>query len=300
MEERIEYEVPESMENIAHEELCKWGEKQFIEDYGKYAMYQKGVLDNMILIRDPRVHEVITYQNRVPLEKTTLYVHFTTTRFLEWEEAQELVADIGAEPADNLILVRAQHPELSKLIDRRLRGDKPKLDIGSRNQGAAGRLSNFTARSFVFDDVICESMEGLLQAFKFREWEDQKEIVKLVGFEANQRGQERNWKSSQVLWWRDTPYHRESKDYQLLLNYAFEALYTNKSFEEDLDSTGDAHLSHVIGKSNVRDTVLTEKEFCSRLEKLRRIKGLIDPVPGENGVNDFIDAILEKERSCRS
>jgi hypothetical protein len=41
------------------------------------------------------------------------------------------------------------------------------MDIGSGKVGPAGGLSNFRPRPFVFDDVECASMEGLLQSFKY-------------------------------------------------------------------------------------------------------------------------------------
>jgi hypothetical protein len=34
--------------------------------------------------------------------------------------------------------------------------------------------------------------------------------------------------------------------------------------------TGDAPLTHRMGKSDPCETILTEEEFCSRLERLRR------------------------------
>lgn len=39
---------------------------------------------------------------------------------------------------------------------------KRKLDIHSKKRGIAGRLSNFTKRSFVFDGIACRSIEGVL------------------------------------------------------------------------------------------------------------------------------------------
>lgn len=138
-------------------------------------------------------------------------------------------------------------------------------------------------------------MEGLLQSFKFKEWSDQKELILLVGYQAKLRGTEENWKSTQVLWWKGQSYYRESEDYQLLLDYAYEALYTNKGFRDDLAMTGYATLGHAIGRSDIKETILTEKEFCDRLTQLRENKKLIDPIPGEKGVNDYIDALIERK-----
>ena len=145
------------------------------------------------------------------------------------------------------------------------------MNIGSNNGGVAGRLSNFTPRKFIFDGIECNSMEGLLQSFKFDKEHIQIEVCKLVGLAAKRRGQKRNkaWKSIQTLWWKGKSYKRNSKEYQNLLDRAFEALFTNKKFKNDLLSTNNAILNHSIGKSKIQDTVLTEKEFCNRLMKLR-------------------------------
>lgn len=62
------------------------------------------------------------------------------------------------------------------------------MDIGKGSGGVAGRLSNFTPRKFIFDGVECNSIEGVLQSFKFKNFEMQKEICKLSGLGAKQRG----------------------------------------------------------------------------------------------------------------
>jgi len=145
------------------------------------------------------------------------------------------------------------------------------MDIGSNYKGAAGRLSNFTPRKFIFDGVECNSMEGLLQSFKFDKEHIQIEVCKLTGMAAKKRGSKRNkaWSSKQVLWWKGKEYKRHSKEYQMLLDSAFHALATNQKFLSDLMSTGKSRLTHFIGKNRKSDTVLTQQEFCSRLTKIR-------------------------------
>ena len=145
------------------------------------------------------------------------------------------------------------------------------MDIGKSSNEVASRLSNFTPREFIFDDVKCNSMEGLLQSFKFEKEHIQREICLLTGLKAKRKGQKRNkaWKRIQTLWWKNKTYKRDSIEYQKLLDKAFLALSTNKKFMKDLLSTGDAIFTHSIGKNKIQDTVLTEKEFCSRLQKLK-------------------------------
>ena len=41
------------------------------------------------------------------------------------------------------------------------------MDIGSKAIYPASALSNFSPHPFTFDGVECNSMEGLLQSFKF-------------------------------------------------------------------------------------------------------------------------------------
>jgi hypothetical protein len=55
------------------------------------------------------------------------------------------------------------------------------MDIGSGTGFPSAALSNFTPHPFVFDGIECNSMEGLLQSFKFSNPEMQKEVCKLVG-----------------------------------------------------------------------------------------------------------------------
>ena len=145
------------------------------------------------------------------------------------------------------------------------------MNIGSNNKGVAGRLSNFTPRVFTFDGVECNSMEGLLQSFKFDKPHIQQEVCKLTGFAAKKRGSSRNktWKTAQTLWWDGVAYKRKSEAYQILLDRAYDALAQNSKFAKDLLATNNANLVHTIGRSNKKETVLTEREFCSRLMKIR-------------------------------
>ena len=147
------------------------------------------------------------------------------------------------------------------------------MNIGSGKGFPESYLSNFHPHPFVFDSVECTSMEGLLQSFKFDKIHIQKEVCKLVGKSAKFRGKKRNkaWKSKQVLWWKGKEYPRKSKEYQSLLDRAFNALSKNNNFKKALLATGDAVLIHTIGSSKMSDTCLTEREFCNRLTKIRSL-----------------------------
>jgi hypothetical protein len=146
------------------------------------------------------------------------------------------------------------------------------MDVGSKNPYPAGKLSNFTGFAFEFDGVECASMEGLVQAFKYQNTDAQKITCGLVGFSAKKKGQGRNkqWKSLQTLWWNGAEYPRKSKAYQRLIDRAYNALYLNENFKKALDAAGEKTIfTHSIGHNNKKETVLTESEFCKRLQYLK-------------------------------
>ncbi len=144
------------------------------------------------------------------------------------------------------------------------------MDIGSRNSGPAGKLSNFTPRPFVFRGVECNSMEGLLQALKFKDANMAAHCCSLVGFKAKKAGSKKNWQKTQTLWWAGEPIKRDSDEYQELLDEAFETLFTtNGKARKTLLATHKANLTHSIGRTKANETVLTKQEFCSRLMTIR-------------------------------
>ena len=149
---------------------------------------------------------------------------------------------------------------------------KVSVNIGSRGGGPASRLSNFTERRFVFDGVPCASIEGALQSFKFSDIQKQREVCALIGADAKKAGEESDWKRSQVLYWNRAEYPRDSQAYQDLLNRLFaEVCNQDEGFARDLRETGRQRLVHTIGRSDPAETVLTEKEFCGRLMRLRGV-----------------------------
>ena len=143
------------------------------------------------------------------------------------------------------------------------------MDIGSGNGYPSSALSNFACHPFVFDEVLCNGMEGWLQSLKFANTEMQVEICKLTGFTAKKAGRNKNWQERQLLHWKGVDYKRDSKEYQHLLDRAYEALSTNEGFRKALLATNDAVLKHSIGRAKKNETVLTRSEFCKRLTAIR-------------------------------
>lgn len=143
------------------------------------------------------------------------------------------------------------------------------MDIGSGNTYPAGALSNFAPHPFEIDGIPCNSMEGWLQALKFKSEDMQKEVCLLVGAKAKFKGKKKNWYVTQTLWWKGKEIDRHSQEYQDLLDKAFGRLALNSKFRAALLASGNAVLTHSMGKSDPSKTVLTTQEFCSRLTRIR-------------------------------
>jgi predicted NAD-dependent protein-ADP-ribosyltransferase YbiA (DUF1768 family) len=144
------------------------------------------------------------------------------------------------------------------------------MDIGSGKGYPSAALSNFAPHPFMFRGFQVASMEGLLQSFKFESPEMQQHVMTLVGLAAKRKGANKDWKRRQTLYWQGKHIDRHSQEYQDLLDEAYEAMFTqNESARRALLASGNAVLTHNIGKRKESDTVLTRAEFCSRLMRIR-------------------------------
>lgn len=146
------------------------------------------------------------------------------------------------------------------------------IDISSRSKvEIEAYLSNFAFRPFEFEGIRCLSMEGFLQALKFEDIATQRYVAGKWGYDAFRFGQQGNsWKNYQVLWWIGDPYDRISIDYLELITRAYDAQFNqNVDFQNALKSTVGSQLRHSMGKSDPCDSVLTEKEYISQLDRLR-------------------------------
>lgn len=144
------------------------------------------------------------------------------------------------------------------------------MEIGSGNGYPASALSNFAPHPFMFDGVQCNSFEGFLQSLKFESVDMQKHVCTLVGKGAKNAGGKKKWFRKQELFWNGKTYKRDSDDYQLLLNKAYNEMYKqNEGFKNALISSKNSVFTHTIGKKDISKTVLTTREFCGRLTYLR-------------------------------
>lgn len=146
------------------------------------------------------------------------------------------------------------------------------MNIGAGQSYPSSSLSNFAGHRFQLDDVICNSFEGFIQSVKFASPEMQVHVCSLIGKSAKFKGKKKKWYLSQTLYWRGVEIKRDSKEYQLLLNRAYNAMYTqSESFRNALKASGKGVLKHSMGKSSQSHTVLTISEFCGRLMHLRDV-----------------------------
>ncbi len=156
------------------------------------------------------------------------------------------------------------------------------MDIGSKHGYPSSALSNFAPHPFVIDGIQCNSMEGFLQSLKFSNPEMQKYVCTLVGMKAKFKGKPKKWWKTQTLYWQGKEIDRHSDEYQNLLDRAYDALMQNEGFRKALAATGNAVLTHSIGKSDSSKTVLTESEFCGRLMELRDRGYCLPDMPRRN------------------
>ncbi len=144
------------------------------------------------------------------------------------------------------------------------------MDIHSGGAYPASKLTNFAPNAFVFRGITVAGMEGLLQAFKFDKLHMQLYVCTLFGMAAKKKGAKRNWRRDQTLYWQGTEYDRQGQEYQDLLLEAYMAMFTqNEGARRALLATGNATLTHSIGKKRESETVLTEREFSSLLTRCR-------------------------------
>ena len=143
------------------------------------------------------------------------------------------------------------------------------MDINSRAPGAAGRLSNYTERHFIFDGVECHSIEGVLQSLKCPDTGIQKDICLLTGGWAKKAGGQYDWRMNQTLYWKGKPYLRRSEEYGKLLDRLYDAVFEQDvSFRNDLASLQGRKIDHRMGLTNPTETVLTRMEFVRELQRL--------------------------------
>jgi len=147
----------------------------------------------------------------------------------------------------------------------------PVVNIHSKGEYPANMLSNFYPHPFTLDGLSFGSMEGFLQSLKCRFSFFSKRVARLSGKEAKEKGARRlGWKKSGILRFGGKKILRESPEYTALITRAYEAMNNqNPELGKALAASKPLRLIHSIGKRDPKETVLTEQELISQLEKLR-------------------------------
>ncbi|MCL2861386.1 MAG: hypothetical protein FWE22_03145 [Firmicutes bacterium] len=143
------------------------------------------------------------------------------------------------------------------------------IDIYSKGEYPSNVLSNFYPNAFDIDGVKCCSMESFLQSLKYKNIRRQIEVCAIDAKSAKRNAGAKKWFKKQVLWWKGKKYKRNSEEYQNLLKRAYDELLKAPDFFKALKDSGNNILTHSIGNQNPKKTILTEKEFCDFLTKLR-------------------------------
>jgi hypothetical protein len=146
------------------------------------------------------------------------------------------------------------------------------IDIGSRNPFPANVLSNLYPSQFILDGIRLKSMEGFLQSLKTPDRQMQKKIRKLYGKQAKRYGDLlKDTFDGRHIFRKGKTIDRFSDDYPQLLCRAYRARYKYDTlFRTALEATAGKPLVHTIGKQNQKETILTEREFISCLDELRK------------------------------
>lgn len=140
------------------------------------------------------------------------------------------------------------------------------MDIYSKNKYPSNELSNFAEHHFEIDYIKCKSMEGFLQSLKVNNIEEQINICQLIGYKAKLRGSTENWQKTQTLYWNNKEINRLSDEYQSLIDRAYECMYNQcEDFRKALLATGKTVLTHSVGNDKPMESMLTEKEFISKI-----------------------------------
>lgn len=166
------------------------------------------------------------------------------------------------------------------------------LDIRSNGLYPSNVLSNLCSNRFVFDGMICGSMEGFLQSLKQKDLDKQRQICSMKGGNARKK-RVTSWQTDQILWWKGREINRQSDEFRLLVEDAYEDMFfQNERFRTALMQTRGMKLAHTTGEENPYKTILTPSEFCGILEQIRetydqQLTAELNPVVNEIGIGDY-------------
>jgi len=149
---------------------------------------------------------------------------------------------------------------------------KKVLDLHYRSENELAKsLSNLYPYTFMMDGYVIKSMEAFLQSIKVYDMNEKCNIWGMHGVKCWKYGQEfNNWKNTQILYDNfGRPVYRHSKEYDFLIQRAFDALFKNEDFKARLKESLPYNISHSMGKTDKNDSVLTKEEYINNMERLR-------------------------------
>lgn len=151
--------------------------------------------------------------------------------------------------------------------------EKKVIDIKYKEWGLAGRLSNLARYTIFLDGIEYSSIEAFFACL--RHWDEKKKLIctKTWGNVAHNLGHvNKYWMEVQRVNYLGNEIDRHSDEYNLLITSAYDALYENLEFRKALEHSEGYELTHSIGKSDKRKSLLTEREFIGQLNRLRNKK----------------------------
>lgn len=144
------------------------------------------------------------------------------------------------------------------------------VNIHAKGKYPANALSNLCPHSFRLDGIPITSMESFLQSLKFEDQARQVQVCHMDGKSAREAGAGQSWQKSGWLYWQGVRFSRYGKEYQGLLDRAFDALGRNPGYIKALQDSGLRPFFYTAGKLSRRRTILTMSEFCHQLRRQRR------------------------------
>lgn len=144
------------------------------------------------------------------------------------------------------------------------------VNIHAKGKYPANMLSNLYPHSFRLDGIPITSMESFLQSLKFEDQSQQVRVCHMDGRSAREAGAQQPLQKNGWLYWQGVRFSRYGKEYQGLLDRAYDSLGRNPRFIKALQDSGHAILLHTIGKIFRHRTCLTVGEFRRQLLRQRR------------------------------
>lgn len=155
-----------------------------------------------------------------------------------------------------------------KLFRRYLIWSGQAIDIGLDKEYPANVLSNMSTNAFLFDGILCASMESFLQSLKSQDPARQRCICCKDPRSARLRVA--GWLPEWGLWWNGTRLCHTRGTLQALITRAVETLFIqNEDFQTALLTTGTHHLYCSEVKDRGNEPVIGEKELCNILMDVR-------------------------------